>query len=461
MRKLFLLLVLFVILGLTGVEIPGLGKLAEVPTKLLSAFPLEDNPLIASGQTSPAYIPEPMIPLHKPYSELTQAEREIKMNLEQQMIDEIPSDLLILKNGDRREGQIVEETVTEVRFQQDYRGAGSMMTWIARSSISQIAQADEETPDISYRDIRYKMEFPNMGLYKRPPFTVLTEKNFFDVENAVNLLDGLHSQFLIEFQNVIQTKERASGIQLLFFAEEEDFEFYRDKYATNLGYSVGFYSPRKDRLVIYDQQSSEAKAEIVDKVEAIKAGYQKKHNRSRRRQNAAATWSREVKREIGVEVNKGMRRILRHEGAHQLFSTYGVHSAHGAEHLWLIEGLAVYCESPSFGSRPDELLSQIKEGLISFPSLVNFSDRRGFGELGNDKVVNAAYGMSGLITYYLMQPRHRADFFKFIELLQDPDEADRIREIPRFELLSKTVGMTPEQLEKRLVAEFRKSDSRI
>ena len=95
-----------------------------------------------------------------------------------------------------------------------------------------------------------------MGLYKRPPFTVLTEKDFFDVENAVNLLDGLHSQFLTEFQSVIQTKERASGIQLLFFAEEEDFESYRDKYATDIGYSVGFYSPRKDRLVIYDQQST-------------------------------------------------------------------------------------------------------------------------------------------------------------------------------------------------------------
>jgi hypothetical protein len=148
------------------------------------------------------------------------------------------------------------------------------------------------------------------------------------------------------------------------------------------------------------------------------------------------------------------RSILRHEGAHQLFHTYGVHSDHGAERLWLIEGLASYFETgesePSY--RREELQGN-KPGArkMPFSQLVNWS--QGFAALGADTEVGLAYAKSWLLVDYMMRV-HRAGFFDYIRFVRDPANEAELRETEPFHVLSRFAGRTSEQLEQDLQSEL-------
>ena len=62
---------------------------------------------------------------------------------------------------------------------------------------------------------------------------------------------------------------------------------------------------------------------------------------------------------------------------------HGLHSAHHAENLWLIEGLAVYCETDPVGrtlaaSRDLLLAAEQSQRLIAMTALINYRSPQGF-----------------------------------------------------------------------------------
>ena len=87
---------------------------------------------------------------------------------------------------------------------------------------------------------------------------------------------------------------------------------------------------------------------------------------------------------------------IRHEGAHQLFYNYGIHSRYRFENDWLIEGLAVYCETRPLGStesgRASVLKKSLRDGkLLSPESLVNLRSVKGLFALDDPDQISLAY----------------------------------------------------------------------
>lgn len=400
----------------------------------------------------------PEIPLHKPYKDLTEAERETKHSLEETAHAELAGDIVVKKNGRSLKGRITAETPTALEFVRSFRGSGEMTILIPRSSIARIERAVAETPRIAYRDIRFQHEFPHLSLYRRPPFTIMTPKNYFEVATAVDELTELRQDFLRVFQPLLTEDEKADHIQLLFFSEERDFEAYRDANAPTLAYSSGFYSPSLRRLVIFDQSTSTYVADAEAELGDLRAQYDR-DQRYRESRSAVAQWHNESKRKLQRLVNQETRRLLRHEGAHQLFDAYGVHSERGAEHLWLIEGLASYCENRVLGSQPIDAIAEIQDalnrgGLISIEKLVNYGDPTGFNGLARQAEVGTLYAQSALIVDYLMHPEHREAFFEYIRLVRDPANRARLHKSSRMKLLASTLGITPQELEAGVMAPF-------
>jgi hypothetical protein len=377
----------------------------------------------------------------------------VKRDLEHRVRWELRSDHVVTADGRVLRGRIVAESPTSIRLLQSFGGTGQLEVDLPRSELREVARESREPPAISFRDVRFNLEFPDFNFSRRPPFTIVSDQDFFRVEDAISRLGELHVEFTHAFRPLITRPERDDGIQLLFFSKKRQFEEYRKRHASELSYASGFYSFDKDRLVIFDQKSSKWARQATRQANRMKSAHRRKASRNRDLAGLEQ-WHRAATGSIAAESERQNRLILRHEGAHQLSFTYGVHSEHGAEHLWLIEGLASFCEAGLTGASEERATDSGSWGR--FAVLVNFADKAGFGGLAEgrqrgpqEQVVDAAYTQSRFLVEHLMR-NHRDGFFEYVRFVRDPANRRELRRVPRFELLGRFVGRTPAALEREL-----------
>ena len=384
-------------------------------------------------------------------SEMSELEQSVKQQLERQIRQEWAPDIVRKISGEEIRGEIVGESSTHVTIKQRFGNSGGMQFNIKRDEIVSIERGvSDENPKVTYRDVKFQMEFPEMQLYRRPPYSILTSEKFLDVEDAVRTLENLHEDFMDNFGEIIFSENRGKSIQLLFFGGEEEFTRYRREHAPNLGYSAGFYSPQADRLVVFDQKESIQIRELESELDQT---YQQHRSADKalRHDQSIRNWYERQKRNLSQMAESENFRILRHEGAHQLFYTYGLHSAHHAENLWLIEGLAVYCETDPVGrtlaaSRDLLLAAEQSQRLIAMTALINYRSPQGFGRLVRDGEIDIAYAQSWGLVFYLMQPERRVKFLQYIEYVRDPENTTAVAKADRLELLCQITGEDPDTL---------------
>jgi hypothetical protein len=428
-------------LAVLAISLASVWSVLSQPSAIAPATPSE----VGNSTSRPGVLREPEPPP-------TAHEREVQRDLEAQLRGEARKDRIETVQGRIVQGRILDESANGVRILRSFGDSGEMEMTLARAEIRTIEHGHTTTPPaIRIRDVRFKLEFPSFNLYRRPPFTIVTDQSFFEVEDATRTLDELHGDFGRAFDPLFQTRARSDGIQLLFFSDEQQFAAYRDAYAPALGYASGFYSPLKDRLVIFDQANSKWVDQVTQRIDSEREKY-----RSMAERNGAGValheWHQNAKRSLGSAAERANRVILRHEGAHQLFNTYGVHSMRGAEHLWLIEGLAAYCEERDDGAtrvRIEELRAAGDASKLSFRKLVDFAAREGIGELGDAADIELFYPKAWLIVEHLMRNRRDA-FFAYIRFVRDPENEAAVARGSDFDRLSRFLGQPPAQLEREL-----------
>jgi hypothetical protein len=410
------------------------------------------NPLAVSRSEGLRPLSPEATPARAPEAAPTALEREVQRELEAQMRGELRKDRIVTAQGKVIQGQILGESASGVRILRSFGDSGDMEMTLARSEIRTIERGHRETPPpIQLRDVRFKLEFSDFNLYRRPPFTIVTDQSFFEVQDAARTLDELHGDFVDTFSALIRHPERKDGIQLLFFSDERQFNAYRDELAPSHSYASGFYSPMKDRLVIYDQAQSQWVDEANQQIDGQREAY-RDYAAQRGADVALYKWHQGAKRTLGTIAGRANRMILRHEGAHQLFHTYGVHSDEGVEHLWLIEGLATYCEereNQGVNVRAKELQASPNPHALPFATLVNFASRDGISALRNETESDLFYPKAWLVVDHLMR-NHREPFFAYIRYTRDPANQAERRDTDDFETLSRFLKLRPEELEREL-----------
>jgi hypothetical protein len=364
---------------------------------------------------------------------LTGDQLALKRKLEAQLAEERPTHRLVLRNGQVVTGRVVGETATSVRLREGFGFSGYVVSPYKREEIATVEMLPEASFEVTAADIRLCQEFPEYNFAKNPPYTFVTDESFSDIEKILGLLGSLRQQFEERFAPLIRAGSEPREIQIVFFGKEAAFRTYAQRAAPAFVNSAGFYSTRDNRLALLDQLGSQKytgfQKEISRRQQALNQHEQDgtgSHGEAARRLAAAQGQLTSLAKTMTEQ-------LIRHEGAHQLFQTYHIHSPYGAEPTWLREGLAVYCEPEEMGRyhyvMAERVATARKVGqLLPLRTLLSHHAENGFFALGAGQA-EAAYAQSWALVYFLMQDPYRRGFFEFIKSyrdLNDPQAAERI-----------------------------------
>lgn len=256
---------------------------------------------------------------------------------------------------------------------------------------------------VTYRDVAFRLEYADEPLYLYPPYAIISQLPAAEMDRTMTAVSDLFDGFQQTFAPLLTRAPDGELIHLLYFASEAHYRDYQQQVAHTMENTSGFYSPARNRLVLYRDPALDDELSLL---------------------------------------------TIRHEAAHQLFYTYGVHSRHRMENEWLIEGLASYCETPRVGSVDGNqvvLLENARRAgqLIPIKELVNHHDDNG---LMAYKPAELAYAQSWSLVHLLMQPAHREAFFAYIRHVRTPGTYKDLRESTRMDVLCRHLELTPEQL---------------
>jgi len=386
------------------------------------------------------------IPENKPDDTLTPAERAVKEKIIRELVSRQPRYRLVTTEGKELLGWVVESNRQYVVFEEKYGESGTLRIKVPAGGIRRIESLPVKIPEITYRDIRFQMEFPRMTFYKKPPYSILTDESYFHVERSVRTLQELHREFMEYFRPLIpDPHRRLPSLQVLFFSNEEQFKNYQKRYCRLMEQTAGFYSPRLRRLVVYNEKRSGWLEDLEEELRSGTAG-------EGLTRPAAALRKRRMERAMLHEAEEKTFVTLRHEGAHQLFFVYGVHSPFRVENDWLIEGLAVFMETRPAGRKDPRRVAVLRRAaekgeLIALEKLLNYRHARGFLAIGDDSRVELAYCQSWAMVYYLMSdPARRNAFFEYIRYIRDPRHLREVVRTSRRAMLARFLQSTPARL---------------
>jgi len=396
-------------------------------------------------------LPMDQIVREKPDSEMTPDELRVKHELEAEIVAHVPTHQLEMTNGQVLAGTVVEDAPGHVLFRQSYGASAEIDTKISRESIVRVTPYAAKLPSVTYRDVRFKMEFPDMAFYKAQPYSFLTDESYFRVMSAINELQALHKEFREVFFPLIDRAREHHDIEVLFFSKEDKYRTYQRMVSGGLEFASGFYTPINDRLVVFNQFHGGDMAAIQRLVSDREAQYRTNANTPEEERRVAEWRIHEDQRLVGFAEAQTMATI-RHEGSHQLLFTYGVHSRHRVENDWLTEGLACYCETPRIGQIDIGRLRMIKVALAkgkAFSLADLMADRDGFSDAGSDERISLAYSQSWSLILFLMQPENRPRFLAYVRYLREPINLEAIRKRDPADLVAETMGWTVAEMEKR------------
>lgn len=389
--------------------------------------------------------------LERPEDRWSSEERSVKYQWEKEIAESSPLHRIVLVNGDSMEGRIIRESADTIVFEQAH-GDGGLTLTLARRRVSRIERVSKPAYRITQRDVRFRMEFPHHRFFKKPPYVFATDSSFDEVERAIAALDELLLQFRARFGELITRPALGSGIQVVFFSREEPFRSYQRKHAPDIDNATGFYSPRMDRLVILNAWSEAWRRDAIERLDQALDEYRAREGGTLNEPQVAA-WRARAESRLRASAEEQTMATIRHEGAHQLFYTTGVHSRFRAENDWLVEGLAVYCETPVPGQtdpfRARLLKEEMRRGrLLALENLVNARDVSGLQSLGsNPLTADLAYSQAWALVRYLMEEPRRAAFFGYLEYLRTPRHVREVATQPAWRILCRQMGVAPDDLE--------------
>ncbi len=325
------------------------------------------------------------------------------------------------------EGRVLAETSDSIRLREGFGFSGYVISPYKRSEVAAIETLSAGSFEITRRDVELCEEFPRYHFAKVPPYSFVTDESYGDVEKLLRLLTDLRRQFDAKFAPLIAAGAAPQDIQVVFFGSENAFHDYTRRAAPTLVGSAGFYSANNNRLALLNQLATQHYADVGARLARSQRQLNERRDVDPRDQYQASRRLTALRSGITFEAKSMTERLVRHEGAHQLFHSYAIHSRSGLEPTWLTEGLAEYCEPSEVGGYHfalAERLARLRQShsLLPLKTLLAHRDPAGFFTLGEDGT-DAAYSQSWALVYFLMQDEFRSGFFDYIKRYRDLEDA--------------------------------------
>jgi hypothetical protein len=368
------------------------------------------------GIEAPTALPSATLPPILTPPEFSAEQRKIQAQLQSQLQSKRPTHRLTLSNGRIIDCQIVMRTEHSLRIRECLGFSGQIEESYPREKFKSLTPLPPEMFEVTLADVQLFEEFPTFKFAKFPPYTFVTDESFGTIEQILQQLLRLRRQFIEHFAPLIREPSLPRNIQVVFFARQDKFKEYAQAVEPLFVNSAGFYCVAQNRLAILNQFGSRRYNDLSEKIDS---GLTEDTDAARKNLNRLA--------------QAITQRSINHEGAHQLFYAYGIHSPSGAEPTWLKEGLAQYCEPSEVGAIHPELARRVAElhrtgKLIPLPELLTHHSATGFVGFPKERA-EAAYAQSWALVYFLMQEPTQAKFFEFIKRYRDVETRDSAKQL--------------------------------
>jgi hypothetical protein len=354
----------------------------------------------------------PVVDARRP---LTAEELACKSQLEAELAAERPTHRLKLRDGRMLDGRVVSETPSAIRFRDGFGYSGYLVESYRRADVLGVETLPAASFQVTARDVRFRAEFPRFHFAKSPPYTIVTDESYGEVQKILGVLTFLREQFRGTFGLLIKKDIELEDMDIVFFGSEEAFHNYAQRVAPSFVNSAGFFSSGENRLALLNQlgtsRYTQARGHLDERARTLSG------NADAGQQLAA------LRSDITSEAKSMNERLIRHEGAHQLFHAYRIQSRYGLEPTWLTEGLAQYCETPDIGRYHSVLADRVVRArqagrLLPLKTLLNHRSASGFFVFGEGDT-ELAYAESWALVYRLMQDDFRARFFEYVKSYRD------------------------------------------
>jgi hypothetical protein len=352
-----------------------------------------------------------------------------KHQLETELAVERPTHRLKLRDGRILDGWVISESPATIRFRDGFGYSGYVVESYGRDSVAAVEALPAASFQVTSRDVRFSAEFPRFHFVKSPPYTIVTDESYGEVQKTLRVLTDLREQFRHHFAPLIRREDELRDVDVVFFGSEDAFRTYALRVAPSFVNSAGFFSSGENRLALLNQLSTTRYFQARNRLEERSRHYQDSPD--------AGPQLAALRSDITSEAKSINERLIRHEGAHQLFHAYHIHSRYGLEPTWLTEGLAQYCETPEIGRFHATLAERVTRArragqLLPLKTLLNHRDASGFFALGEGRV-ELAYAESWALVYMLMQDASRSQFFDYVKSYRDISTYRQIAAVERAE----------------------------
>ncbi|TAN38507.1 MAG: hypothetical protein EPN23_02175 [Verrucomicrobia bacterium] len=390
--------------------------------------------------------------------QFTPGERATWEQLMRRVAYTTPTHRLGLRDGREFAGWPLSVTTNVVRWAAPLGVDGRLMAEFECAQVDRIAVL-LPPPSVNYCDVSFQLEFPDLRLIRRPPYSLLTDEPATCAARYLDALEKLHATFRARFGGLTEGLGLPDHVQVLIFSEEAAFHAHQRCRMGRAPVKDGFYTPAPLRLTLFDQRHASG---LQEALKYLAFGSEKRQVRAASDVEANAIRLHDLAQacEFLREAERANQRILRHEGAHQLFHASGI-LIEGVTSGWLAEGLALWCESREFGAVEPVYAGRIKTALeqqclIPLTELVGHRDQGGQGFFAGDRRVDLAYAESWSLVRLLMCPADQPGFFNYLRHLRSLDAITDIQRTPPLELLCRFLQLTPAELDARWSASLKR-----
>ena len=288
-------------------------------------------------------------------------------------------------------------------------------------------------PDVVERNLRATTNLPKLKVEKSAHYVMLHDTSDVKVgrktrsQARIELLETVYESYFMKFAlDGIVLEPPKEHLMVLLFAEEDTFHRYATLLAPELKMAAGFWSPKDNISVFYDQGTTKQMKLMASVADGMQKSKLKSRGTVASKELAHLANSFELL--IKVAREESDIEVVSHEATHQLAGNSGVLPRGKIGARWAHEGLASYFETPAgagwggIGAVNQTRLSDYR--VISRDPIRNslkliVSDSLFYSAMDLGQAVEA-YGQAWALTYFLMETR----FDKLIEYYQKCSQFD-------------------------------------
>ncbi len=332
-----------------------------------------------------------------------------------------------LTNRERLGGTIKRVQDNVLTLRQNLDGGGAIEQDLELNRIEKIAFWPPIQENAEERLAETLKQYPSSAFLKEEYYNVVsTEQDPADLRRFLRTLNQFYHEFLLYYFDLVNLETPPGPLDVLMLGTREEFDAVLKEIGFNVKSNpIGFYEFKNKILVVYNARTNAGVDLNVAKGQAFRAEMDemmKKNPYAHAQAEIAKEKSADQELKMMGDMLKQNIHVIRHEGGHQLFHLLGITPLEVYAGGWLIEGLAVYCETTPIGEVNDEWLMllryELEEGtLMPLSYLVNFARGTGFHRL-DPSYAKVAYGESWAFIYFLMHEGYRNQFFEFLKSMR-------------------------------------------